>query len=255
MKPERLRVKTVRSRAATKQAEPPPAPPPTVPSVEEQMQGVSSESILAELIASRCLRSAFHKACAAKAAKALARDHPRDASAWLELLPPPMRVDASGRTVSGEAARSRLLELVMNAQAADAVEEQREVERLQRENAELRARLGAVAVDRAAGVADVGTASRPSPTPATPELVVAPVPRLITPTEADIIPPSELGVPRPAYPDDAKAQARRNAPVIDNPPQPVAGDPTRADEWDRSENAARWREYRRTHGDMDDYLL
>jgi hypothetical protein len=207
------------------------------------MAGVTSEAILAELIGSRGLTSAFHKACAAKAAKALARDHPRDASAWLELLPSAGRV--AERVVSAHDAKQRLLELVMNAQAADQVEEAREVDALRAENARLRGLVDAVAVDRAAGVAAGGTLARPSPTPE--------VERVITPSIGDICPPGE----RSDGPPGAPLRQAKPPVVIDQvpAPAPVAGDPTREGEWDRSENAAKWREYRRTHGDMDDYLL
>jgi len=239
---------SIKRASAPRKAEPPPAPAPApVPSVEEQMEGVTSESILAELIGSRGLTSAFHRACAAKAARALARDHPRDASAWLELLPTATRV--AERVVSANDAKQRLLELVMNAQAADAVEEQREVDVLRAENARLRAGLGAVAIDRAAEVAAGGTLARPSPIPE--------VERVITPT--DIMPPCERSDGPPGPPlREAKPPTVIDVVPAPQPPPNIptrAGDPTREGEWDRSENAAKWREYRRTHGDMDDYLL
>jgi hypothetical protein len=60
----------------------------------------------------------------------------------------------------------------------------------------------------------------------------------------------------PVYPDDAKAQARRNAPVIDVKPEPAPrpADPTKTGGFDASEHGRLWREWTRTHP-FDDYLL
>jgi hypothetical protein len=66
------------------------------------------------------------------------------------------------------------------------------------------------------------------------------------------------GVPKPHYADDAKAQARRNAPVIDATPVPAAPPATPptpratvAEEWDRSPSGQAWHEWCRTHPDYD----
>jgi hypothetical protein len=231
----------------TSKPEPPPVPPP-VPSVEVQMEGVSSESILQELIATRCLQSRFHRAVAAKAAQALARNSPRDALAWFELLPPAGRVDASGRSMAAEAARKWLRELVLNAVAADRVELRRRAEKGEALSERERLQLRLAELDEGGASpepAALAVAVEPVPVAA----AVAPAPKVITPSIGDIVPLSE----RTDRPPDPPLRQAKPPVVIDNPPQPV-GDPTREGEWDRSENGAKWRAFRERHGDID-YLL
>jgi hypothetical protein len=234
---------TRKDRLVHQRADQQPAPP-----VEVQMEGVSSEAILAELIRTRNLVSAFHKAIAHKAANALARDNPRSAVAWLELLPPAERVDASGRTVSAQQARKRLYELVMNAVAADQIEkkieEQREVERLRLEVAELRARLSEPstlartdqAVPQQGGALSSPAGSAPSP-------IDVPTSAILPPGENPDLPQNQrMG----SYPDDAK---RKPPVVIDATPAPARARETVSGEWDRSPSGRAWHEWRRTHGD------
>jgi len=187
------------------------------------MVGVSAESILQELVNTRGLTSRFHRAVAAKASQALAKNSPRDAMAWLELLPAAGRVDAAGRNVSAEQARERLFELVTNAVAADEIEEQREVDKLRAENAALRAQIGQpVAVDRAAVVAVSGTDTRPSP---------------ITPSIGDIVPPGE----RTDKPPDPPLREPKPPVVIDAKPVP----------WDQTPSGRAYHDWIRTHPDWD----
>jgi hypothetical protein len=255
--------------SAPRKPEPPPMPPPA-PSVEVQMVGVTSEAILQELIVSRGLTSAFHKACAAKAAKALARDHPRDASAWLELLPLAARVDASGRTVSASAVKQRLLELVMNAKAADATELRRRVARgealCERERLELRlAELdeggdeqAAEAISTSAGAVAAGAAgalpaARPPSIEGASSDQVEGAPsnaeRVITPSIGDIVPPGE----RSDGPPGAPLRQARPPTILDVKPEPVAPTPreTVAEEWDRSPGGQAYHAWRRAHPDED----
>jgi len=204
-------------------SEPPAPQPPVSTSVEVQMLGVSSESILQELVASRGLTSRFHRACAAKAAQALARNSPRDAMAWLELLPPAGRVDASGRTVGAQEARDKLWELYLNAVAADQIEEQKEVDRLREENAALRAQL----VGAPLQVEGAPNANRDSLS----------TERTITPSIGDITPPGE----RTDKPPDPPLREAKPPTVIDVKPVP----------WDETPSGKAYHEWMRTHPDWD----
>jgi hypothetical protein len=201
--------------------EPPPAPPP-VPSIEAQMQDVTGESILQELVTTRGLTSRFHRAVAAKASSALARNSPRDAMAWLELLPPAGRVDASGRTVSADQARDHLWQLFLNAQAADQIEERKAIDKLREENASLRARLG----------------EAPPQVEPPVNLSVSDKSKPITPSLGDIVPWSE----RTDRPPD---------PPLREPKPPVVIDATPVPTWDDTPGGKAYHEWIARNPDWD----
>jgi hypothetical protein len=213
--------------------------PQPVPPAEVQMVGVTSEAILAELIASRGLVSALHKAIAFKAASALVSNNPRNAEAWLALLPPITR-SSSGERHSESGVRERVLQLIENHIEADRIEEaEREVtelEALRQEVAALRARLG----------------EQPGGAPALTDQA-----KTITPSLGDIMPPSEnANLARssraPVGPDD------RPPPVVldltpEPAPPPPAPRPTVPEEWDASPSGQAFRAWRDAGG-MIDYL-
>jgi hypothetical protein len=238
------------------------------PSIQEQMEGVSGESILQELIKTRGLQSDFHKAVAAKAADALARESPRDATAWLELLPQ-VRIDASGRSMGAQAARDQLFELVTNAIAADMHDLRRRAEKGERlsEADALRLRLAEIdegAPERAVAppvpLPGLGAATLPAGAETAPlaagatgaQPVVEAVrartgPKVLTPSIGDIVPPGE----RTDKPPDPPLRQAKPPVVIDNPPQPRPADPTKTGGFDASEHGRLWREYCRTHPEYD----
>jgi hypothetical protein len=208
----------------------------------------NAQEALAALCASRSIHNRFDQLMAVRVINCLADGRIAEAIKLLDALPQPVRAKrVAGTTVSAQDARDRLWELYCHAVAADRTEEkiaeERESTRLRAEVAALRAQIGQpVAVDRAAVVAVSGTDTRPSP-------IDVPTSAITPPSERCDLPQNQrMGV----YPDDAKVQAKRNAPVLDA--TPVAGDPTKEGEWDRSANGPAWAEYRRTHGDADDFL-
>ena len=101
----------------------------------------SRDEIYAALVESRGIRSAFDRALAQEITDALVAGNLAEVVRALALLPPVVRVEGSSRTVSADAARAKLTELVLNAKAADQFEaaqaEQTEVEQLRAQVASL----------------------------------------------------------------------------------------------------------------------
>ena len=80
----------------------------------------SRDEIYAALVEQRNITDTFNQALAREVVDALVRGDLAEAVRALAMLPAPVvRADRSGRTVSSEQAREKLLQLVLNAKAAD----------------------------------------------------------------------------------------------------------------------------------------
>ena len=85
----------------------------------------SRDEIYAALVEQRNITDTFNQALAREVVDALVRGDLAEAVRALALLPPVVRTDSSSRMVSSEQARAKLFEMVMNARAADQVEDER----------------------------------------------------------------------------------------------------------------------------------
>ena len=97
----------------------------------------SRDEIYAALVEQRNITDTFNQALAREVVDALVRGDLAEAVRALALLPPVVRTDSSSRMVSSEQARAKLFEMVMNARAADQVEDER-TERTALQTAEAR---------------------------------------------------------------------------------------------------------------------
>jgi hypothetical protein len=198
-----------------------------------------SERVLADICLRHNLRTDTDRVVAMKAVAALGKDSLLYAK-LIELLPPPINADVSSPVVTPSAARERLLELVLNACAADRFEaeqiEQSEVTALRAEVAELRRRLGEQPNGKYTFL-----------------LPPEGEPKAITPSIGDITPPGErtdVGVAPPKYDPPPKPP-----PVIDATPTPTAPpSPTQAGRWDESASGKAWHEWRERNPHLVDYL-
>ena len=218
------------------------------------------DQVFASLIEAHGVETAHGRAVAWRAAQALVEggvSNLSEAVKALSLLPAPRVQTRAERTISADAVKAKLMEAVMNEKAADHAELCRRADRGERLSevelasarlyeAELRAEgrevehvepveppqiEQAVAVDRAAEVAALGTGARPSP-------IDVPTGDIVPPGERDDLPANQRMHPGA---DDAKAQAKRNAPVIDATPVP----------WDETPSGKAYHEWVRTHPDWD----
>jgi hypothetical protein len=215
---------------------------------DEERGKRNAREALQSLCASRGIREGTSEyLIASRWVNAMAENAYGDAIRLMDMLPPRIKADVTSRVVGSAEIRDKMWELYCNAVAADQVEEAREIDRLRAENAALRARLAGEQAVAAPILPATGPVASGGARPA------------ITPSIGDITPPSErcdlpqnqrMGV----YPDDAKLAARRNAPVIDATPVPVARE-TVPGEWDASPTGRAWHEYRRTHPTDEDVLL
>jgi hypothetical protein len=232
------------------------------PTAEPMMTAV--DQVFESLVEAHRLETAHHRALAWRIANALTEggaNNLSEAIRGMSLLPVATVRTKAERSISASAVRQRLTELIENNRVAYRTELG---ERVRRGDAlskvEFHALQMLVAEAEEAGV-EVERLEAQQPAVSAPNAAVAAMavpgeaatPKVITPT--DIQPPCERGVPRPNYADDAKAAARRTAPVIDNPPQPQPPpDGTKPGQWDCTEDAAKWRAWRERYGDID-YLL
>jgi len=197
----------------------------------------TAEEVLESLIQSRAISAPFDRLLALRIVNAAISGKLSDVK-LLDHLPPPIRADVSSPVVTASAAKAKLLELVLNAQAADKVEaeqvEQSEVTALRVEVAELRRRLGEPCgrEPRALVMSSGDT-------------------KVLTPPLGDIVPPREQ-TDNPANMRGPKYDLPKPPVVIDAKPEP-APSPTVPGQWDASDHGRMWREYRALHG--DDYLL
>jgi len=161
----------------------------------------SRDEIYAALVESRGIRSAFDRALAQEITDALVAGNLAEVVRALALLPPVVRVEGSSRTVSADAARAKLTELVLNAKAADQFEaaqaEQTEVEQLRAQVASLQDECKHLR----------GTKPRQLPPPSKPGATAT----------------------KPA------AATPKPAPAAAPPPSPTV-----SGQWDRSENGRAW---------------
>jgi hypothetical protein len=211
------------------------APPPQPEREHIANAPATAEEVLDSLIQSRAISAPFDRLLALRIVNAAISGKISDVPKLLDHLPPRVTADTSARTVSATDAKEKLLELVLNQISADEVEqqieEQREVDRLRLENAELRRRLGEP-VETIASTPEGG--------------------KVIVPRDGDIVGPREQSDnpqnARPAPgPDDAKYKPGQNT-VIDATATPVEpASPTGAN-WDASANAALWRAWRDSNG-------
>jgi len=231
---------------------------------EEAAGRARAEAALQALIDSRGISTnSFEYVLARRCVNLLAEGQINEFVRLYDQLPPRV-FHASAPLADPAKARRWLWDAIARAKAADATEE---IAALKREVASLRKQLaGSVPQHGGAPCADTGALGAPSPVVlAVPPVEGAP----ITPT--DVMPPSERSdlpcnmVQQPGADDGKRPQPMLGrGPVIDAVPvkKPEASgtgfarpaDATRAGEWDRSENARRWREWRAAGNDVD-YLL
>jgi hypothetical protein len=204
----------------------------------------NAQDALTALISSRRIVNRFDQMLAVRTINALAEGKIVEVIKLLDALPQPYRAEAVAATaVSATDAKERLLELVLNACAADRFEaeqvEQTEITALRAEVAELRRRLGEQPnVDCSLHLPPEGE------------------PKTITPSTGDILPPSENShLPQnaraPVGADDAKYKPGRNT-IIEHEPVKPAPSPTPMpppQNWDETENGRAWNEWRRNNPD------
>jgi hypothetical protein len=204
---------------------------------------VTAREVLSSLIESRNITTPFSKALAVSVVNAVCSGDLANAVKALAMLPPVTRGEVSATTMSAEHARERLLELVLNACAADQFEaeqvEKREVAALKAEVAELRRRLGEPSNDQAAKRDYSHVLTVPGDAPKT-----------ITPSLGDIVPPREQS-DNPQNMRPPKYDSPKPAPpVIDATPVPTAPpSPTVPGQWDQSPSGQAWHEWRRNNPD------
>jgi hypothetical protein len=100
----------------------------------------SSEEIFQALVAQRNLTSPFDLALATQITNSLVAGDLAEAVRALQHLPAPVRFEAGSQTLGAADARARILQLIMNAKAADAIEEAAaEQEEAEAENSALQA--------------------------------------------------------------------------------------------------------------------
>jgi hypothetical protein len=209
------------------------------------MADVTSESVLHDLIAERRITTSFHRTIALKIVNALANDKLALAEKLLNHLPA-VCGEVSASPTDSAGFDDKLWAGIASAFAATRAErgELSELEQLRLENAQLKQRLDGLPVTPPVGT---GALAANAPTTAAP----------ITPSLGDIVPPSEIGVCKPTYPDDGRYKPGASKPVLDlkpepvkpePPPQPAPTAPARTPSWDSSPNAAAWREWRDSGG-------
>jgi hypothetical protein len=195
-----------------------------------------AEEALEALCVSRNIHAgSFEATVARKAINCLAGNKIAEFVRLVDCLPPRIvGADVLSPVVTPSAAKAKLLALVEANIEADKYEEQREVERLRIEVAQLRARLG-----EPEGDLDCCSTQQSNPEP-----------RVITPSTGDITPPGErtdVGV-RKVF--DAPKPV---PPVLDLTPVEPA-DPRRPGEWDASASGKAWHEWRERNPHLVDYL-
>jgi hypothetical protein len=232
---ERSKRSRLRRRMA-RQAEPPP--------IDRVMADVTSESVLHDLIAERRITTGFHRTIALKIVNALANDELALAEKLLNHLPAVCAEVSHSPTHGSSSLDDRLWEGIASAIAADEVEQAPELERLRAEVARLKAQIGESPVTPPAVATDALAANAVETTAA---------PKVIDPPTSAIIPPGEIGVPRPIYPDDPKPKPGRNT-IIDAEPvkaaapeRPPQGAPA-PQSWDDSPNGQAWKAWREAGG-------
>jgi hypothetical protein len=207
---------------------------------------VTPQEVLQSLIQSRGITSHFDRLLAVRAVAALVQGKLAEGVRALECLPPPRHLDDEGKPTTAGDAKARVLQMILNAIAADDEDRRLRIERgeaseadllrerlLLEENAQLRSRLG-----------------EPPPPPSTERV------RVIDGKRGDaIIPPSEIGNPNPMVgADDWKHQRKRNLPIIEGKAEPAAEPAPQPRTWDETEDAAKWREWRDRNPDAVGYL-
>jgi hypothetical protein len=219
--------------------------PPETPEETVNINGVpvTAREVLSSLIDSRGPVTPFDRALALACVNAICTSDLSTAVKALSFLPPARHVAPSGSTHGAAGYRERVMQLIASAAEADKQErgehegDGNELAALRAENVELRRLLsGATPVEGA--------------------------PKVIDPPTSAIIPPGEIAelYRKPVYPDDAKAIARRNAPVIDAEPAKPAGTaptsppaPTKSPRWDDTAGGRAWHAWRDAGGYGDGY--
>jgi hypothetical protein len=167
-------------------------------------------AVFDSLVKQHGLKSSFHRVLAWQISTALSKGELSEATRALALLPAPRGIVDHSPTVSAASARKRFEELVWNHVAAHQFE-QGNVESA--EVAALRAQVESLQDEC----------------------------RHLRGTKPRALPP-------PSRKPIQKAAASEKAPTPASSPAPRAADPTRAGEWDASENARKWREWNAAGG-------
>jgi hypothetical protein len=232
---------------------------------------VTPQEVLQSLIQSRGITSHFDRLLAVRAVAALVQGKLAEGVRALECLPPPRHLDDEGKPTTAGDAKARVLQMILNAIAADDEDRRLRIERGEASEADLlRARLAEVEgqlpapdvpaapsqpTDRERLLLEENAQLRsrlgePPPPPSTERV------RVIDGKRGDaIIPPSEIGNPNPMVgADDWKHQRKRNLPIIEGKAEPAAEPAPQPRTWDETEDAAKWREWRDRNPDAVGYL-
>jgi len=219
-----------------------------------------AETVFDSLCEAHRIETAHGRALAWRIANALVSggtNNLSEAVKAIALLPPAKVQTRAERTISAQAAKQRLGELIENNRRADHVELARRVRRGEPLSAVEAATLRlyeAEAVEAGREVEPVKVESAVAST----MVAVAPMDaadavvhactteRVITPPTGDIVPPGE----RTDRPPDPPLREPKPPTVIDVKAVPVPASPT-GPNWDASENAAKWRAWRERNPDAD----